>query len=233
MGTLKEDQTCYFSKTQREVLLKLVMHPFTQENFFLTGGTALSVFYLNHRLSNDLDLFTRSALDLGEIDFWIKTQWLKESAKIKEGPQFLSLLIQEVKIDFVVDPLSTDEGREKFMFENGHYLLVDTLANIASNKFCAIVSRTEPKDFIDFYMILKAFPDFAITDIYQKSCLKDAIFDDPPTAAFQLEAGIAFIKETPFLMPPMLKEVDFQDFVDFYINMAKWIYGLFRPGGSV
>ncbi len=40
-------------------------------------------------------------------------------------------------------------------------------------------------------------------------------------------------KDPPFLMPPMFKEVDFQDFVDFYINMAKWIYGLFRPGASV
>ena len=28
-------------------------------NFYLTGGTALAAFYLQHRLSEDLDIFTR------------------------------------------------------------------------------------------------------------------------------------------------------------------------------
>ena len=32
-----------------------------QERFYLTGGTALSEYYLGHRLSYDLDLFTSEA----------------------------------------------------------------------------------------------------------------------------------------------------------------------------
>jgi predicted nucleotidyltransferase component of viral defense system len=136
-----------------------VAHPIIEERFFLTGGTALSVFYLTHRLSDDLDFFTLHPFDLGEIDFWTKTQWPKASAKIKEGPEFLSLLIKEVRVDFVVDPLSIDEKRERFVFENGRSLFIDTIRNIASNKLCAVVSRIEPKDFVDFYVILKTFPD--------------------------------------------------------------------------
>jgi len=31
----------------------------------------------------------------------------------------------------------------------------------------------------------------------------------------------------------MFKEVDFQDFVGFYKNIAKWLYGLFCPGASL
>ena len=34
-------------------------------DFYLTGGTALSRFYLNHRLSDDIDLFTQNQ----QIDF--------------------------------------------------------------------------------------------------------------------------------------------------------------------
>lgn len=35
-------------------------------SFFLTGGTALAAFYLHHRLSEDLDLFTLDDLALTE-----------------------------------------------------------------------------------------------------------------------------------------------------------------------
>jgi hypothetical protein len=226
MGALKEDKNGYVSEIQREVLVRLVAHPIIEERFFLTGGTALSVFYLTHRLSDDLDFFTLHPFDLGEIDFWIKTQWPKATAKIKEGPEFLSLLIKEVRVDFVVDPLSIDEKRERFVFENGRSLFIDTIRNIASNKLCAVVSRIEPKDFVDFYVILKTFPDIEIEDIYHLSRLKDAIFDDPPTAAYQLEIGIAFIRENPSLIPKMLKQIDWEDFFEFYTNMAKRIYGL-------
>jgi predicted nucleotidyltransferase component of viral defense system len=39
--------------------------------FFLTGGTALAAFYLHHRLSVDLDLFTLDDLALQETDVLI------------------------------------------------------------------------------------------------------------------------------------------------------------------
>ncbi len=42
---------------QREFLRLFAGLP-DQERFYLTGGTALSEFYLGHRLSFDLDLFT-------------------------------------------------------------------------------------------------------------------------------------------------------------------------------
>ncbi len=130
--------------------------------------------------------------------------------------------------DFVIDTLSIDEERERYMFENGRYLFVDTIGNIVSNKFCTVVSRTEPKDYIDFYMILKSFPTIKLNDIYRKSRLKDAIFDDPPTAAFQLETGIAFIKENPVLIPKVLQQIDMPDFYEFYRKVSKWLYELLK-----
>ena len=228
MGILKEHKNAYASQAQREVLVRLLGHPMIEKRFFLTGGTALSVFYLSHRLSDDLDLFTLLPVDLSEIDFWIKGEWRGASVKIKEGPEFLSVLVSDVRVDFVVDPLSINEERESFLFESGKSLYVDTLRNITSNKFCAVVSRIEPKDFVDLYTIVKTFPNIEVEDIYRQSRLKDAIFDDPPTAAYQLEMGCAFIRENPSLIPKMLKQIDWKDFFDFYSNVAKIVYGLMK-----
>jgi predicted nucleotidyltransferase component of viral defense system len=228
MVGIKENINCYATYVQKEVLTQLITYPDIEKKFFLTGGTALSVFYLHHRLSDDLDLFTKDFSSLAEVSFWIKTKWSKKSVTIKEADQFLSLLIQDVKVDFVIDTLSSDEERERYMFKNGHYLSVDTISNILSNKFCTVVSRTEPKDYIDFYMILKSFPSIKIEDVYQQSRQKDAVFDDPPTAAFQTETGVAFIKNNPSIMPKMLKQIDMQDFFAFYDKVTMWLYKLFK-----
>ena len=75
MAKIEENKNCYVSTEQRNILLKLATFPTIEEYFFLTGGTCLAVFYLHHRISDDLDLFTYVPLDLSEIDFWIKTVW--------------------------------------------------------------------------------------------------------------------------------------------------------------
>lgn len=228
MGIVREDPSCYASQAQRNLLTQLVTHPVIENHCFLTGGTALSAFYLYHRVSNDLDLFTREPIDLGEIDFWIKTRWPEKSAKIREGPQFLSLLVNNVKVDFVIDPLSLEEDREMVTFENQHHLTVDTIRNIITNKFCALVSRTEPKDFIDFYVALKTFSHFELQEIYRIAKSKDAIFDDPPTAAFQLESGIAFFRENPSIVPQTLKPINLDDLFVFHSDIARWLYSLLK-----
>ena len=223
-----EDKSCYASPTQREVLVNLIAHPDIEKNFFLKGGTALSVFYLHHRISDDLDLFAKDFTDLSEIGFWVKTRWPRESVTIKETSQFVSCLVREVKVDFVIDPLSTDEQRPRHLFETGQHLSIDTINNIVSNKLCAVVSRTEPKDYIDLFMILKSFSNIGISEVYRVSRFKDAIFDDPPTAAYQLETGIAFIKENPALIPAALQKIAMKDFYEFYEKLAAWLYELIK-----
>lgn len=46
-----------FTKIQEDFIFEFSKTEF-KEIFYLTGGTALSVFYLKHRLSEDLDFFT-------------------------------------------------------------------------------------------------------------------------------------------------------------------------------
>lgn len=229
MASIKENKKFYVNLTQRKVLLKLIANPVIEKKFFLTGGTCLSVFYLHHRVSNDIDLFTRTKLDLIEIDLWIKTIFKTTSTKIKSSETFLSYLINNVKVDFVIDYLATDEKRKKYEFENRHYLFIDTLMNILSNKFCTIISRTEPKDFIDFYMAFKKFPDISLKKVYNCTKLKDAIFDDTPTVAYQLETNLNFIKENLTLIPQKCRAIDLDDFFKFYADIVLWLYKSFQP----
>ena len=229
MDAIKEDKRFYASPQHRAVLLRLLAHPAIEGSFFLTGGTALSVFYLRHRVSDDLDLFTLASINMSELDQWLRAEWKGACSKIKEGPKFLSFLLDETKVEFVHDPLSNGDERPSVVLERGKRLRVDNLRNIVSNKLGAMVSRQEPKDFADFYFIAKQDPGLDREHVWQDARHKDAIFDDPPTAAFQLEEGLALIREKPDLLPEIRMDLDLKEFLDYFTGLAKWIYGKHRP----
>lgn len=228
MNIIVENSEFFASAAQREVLLQLLDHPSVESDFFLTGGTALAVFFLRHRLSDDLDFFSIGHPDLPGIDFWIRTQWPGDCSKIKMSQKFLSYLIQGTRVEFVIDPLSNRKERGSVSFENGRKLFVDNMDNIVSNKFGAMVSRQEPKDFVDLYFLMNDFPAIKLDDVYENARLKDAIFDDPPTAAFQLEEGLALIRENPSLLPEMKRPFPAADFLVFFEKTAEWIYQKIR-----
>ena len=50
------------TKRQKEVI-KLIADDTLFDNFYLAGGTALSVYYLQHRVSDDLDFFSPIPID--------------------------------------------------------------------------------------------------------------------------------------------------------------------------
>jgi len=78
------------------------------------------------------------------------------------------------------------------------------------------VSLTENKNCIQ-----KTFPQFSLEQIYNNARKKEAIFDDPPTAAFQIEEATAFLRENQTIFPAMFKKIDLHDFFGFYDGIAK------------
>jgi len=219
-----EDKRCYASDIQREILLGLTRNSGVQESFFLTGGTALSVFYLHHRQSNDLDLFTDQEADLPELDFVLKTTYRHEYVRIKDSANFLSVLIRDVKVDFVIDRLSLREEREQYALDAAQRLRIDTPRNIVSNKLCAVVSRVEPKDYVDLHALCGALKIGSFDNVLDDARKKDAIFDDPPTAAYQIEQGLQFLRQHPETLPRLLVPLDQQDFTLFYDRLVRWLY---------
>lgn len=222
MGKINEDVNCYISDSQREILKEVVSNNYIRDNFFLTGGTALSVFYLHHRKSDDLDLFTINNINLNEIDFWIKKQWI-DLKKINETSFFLSYLLNNTRVDFVIDKVSNNELRERNYFDNTNFIMIDNIDNINSNKLCVLVARTEIKDYIDFYFINKDNPENLI-NIYKSASDKDNIFEDPPTVAYQIEEGLKTVMKKKQLTPLMLKKFDENALLEFYKNLTFEIY---------
>lgn len=127
--------------------------------FYLTGGTALSRYYLNHRYSDDLDLFVNQ-----HSEFKVQCQKVFDiirSSKIDfetgtTSDSFIRIFIQKeearITVDFVNDVPFHYGGFEKF--ETFHQ--VDNWRNILSNKICAL-TRLEPKDTIDLLFIAKRY----------------------------------------------------------------------------
>ena len=124
--------------------------------FYLTGGTALGRFYLQHRFSEDLDFFTN---DNSEYKQYIKfiNRELKKSFPVDEEKtlvydDYSRFYISHdnflLKIEFVNDVKYRFGNTKKTYFGE-----IDTPANILSNKISSIINRDEAKDIYDIIYI--------------------------------------------------------------------------------
>ena len=224
MVKLKENIECYSRPSQRDVLIHIIDNETIKNNFFLTGGTALSVFYLHHRTSIDLDFFTIKKMPLDEIYFWIIRSWPNESQRINQNEYILQLLVKDIKVDIVHDPLAFDESREKYFFDGNKSVTIDSIRNIAAGKFTTLVSRREVKDFVDFFFLHKKTESMDFEIVYQDAQKKEAMFDDSPTVAYQLENNFSFIKQNPYAFPEMRTDFNHNEFYSFYEMLINKIY---------
>ncbi len=134
------------------------------KHFFLTGGTALSAFYLRHRHSEDLDLFTEAPETVPLVVPVIQKMALdlKSTIRIPREFQtfvqvFFTLPNQEtVKMDFAQD----SPFRLKSLEETGVGIRIDNSLDIACNKLSALYGRAEGKDFVDVYFIIRRLYSF-------------------------------------------------------------------------
>ena len=136
----------------QEQFLKTFFISSLSSDFFLTGGTALSAFYLKHRKSEDLDLFTidqKLQFDFvnAEVLKIARSLNFKIINQVSTGTylQFIFHYRKEnLKIDLVKDvPVQFGTIRKI----QGTF--IDSVENIAVNKLLAIFGRTDAKDFID------------------------------------------------------------------------------------
>lgn len=155
-----------FTKLQEILFTQITTHQSFPKTFYFTGGTALSAFYFHHRASEDLDFFSEEPFDQNVILDIIKdiSQTLKTTYRYTQHErinifEFVSnkneLLI---KIDFVHHPY---KRLEKGM-QTSH-IAVDSLLDIATNKLLTINQRSEVKDFVDLYFLLKKFTFWDLT----------------------------------------------------------------------
>ncbi|MFC1859595.1 nucleotidyl transferase AbiEii/AbiGii toxin family protein [Thermodesulfobacteriota bacterium] len=143
-------------------------------DFYLTGGTVLCRFYLNHRYSDDLDFFVNAVPDFKDqvktaVDGFKKAGLQFEVGTTSET--FVRIFSESerisLKIDFVNDvPFHYGD------FESSRvYNKIDNWRNILSNKICAL-SRLEAKDIADILFIAKSY-QFSWEEIIREAREKD------------------------------------------------------------
>jgi len=142
--------------------------------FFLTGGTALAAFYLHHRVSIDLDLFTLDDLALREAEILVPQ--LADVLQCRIGrarrtEHFAQFLLEAEGAGPLQIDLVRDVGPQYGVHLEIDDIVVDSVENIGANKLTAILGRTEAKDFVDLYFILRAGYDFG--DLLEKAREKD------------------------------------------------------------
>ncbi len=77
---------------EQERLLSLASkEPYLCKKYYFTGGTPLAAFYLHHRLSEDIDLFTENEVHLPSIRAFVGKVQEKLKLKKIDYRQFLGL----------------------------------------------------------------------------------------------------------------------------------------------
>lgn len=166
----------------------LLEHFFRREGrFFVTGGGALAGFYFGHRDTEDIDLFSAPGPDLREA-----AAAMMEAARacgaavqvISAFEDFHRMIVtrgeERCLVDLVIDRAAAIDS-QKNQFGN---VRVDTLREIAANKICTLIGRSEIKDLVDLRSLLDAGIDLrqAFDDAQKKE--RSA---DPATLAWVLD----------------------------------------------
>lgn len=149
-----------FDRIQQLVIDELLNDSYLRSHFYFTGGTALSVFHLQHRYSEDLDFFTHREFIGSKILSFVnaigKKYGFTHTLRQPEGTDIFIFSLEKnklkLKVDFNHYPFAL---LEKPNIVNG--LQVDSLRDIATNKLLTVNQRTEVKDFVDLYFLLKKY----------------------------------------------------------------------------
>lgn len=177
-------------------------------DFYLTGGTALGRFYLNHRHSDDLDFFTNESDKFNEETKRLYKLLSENFSLIKEmtldTPSFYRIWIKgevNLKVEFVND-VKFHAGKINLSDK----IKIDNPCNILSNKLTAILSRDEAKDVFDIVTIAENY-SFNWKSIYFDALEKQLV--NEATIAWRLSTfpvklllNVLWVKQ----------QIDFNDF---------------------
>jgi predicted nucleotidyltransferase component of viral defense system len=183
----------------------------TQE-FFLTGGSALAGFYLHHRTSADLELFTTSDAAFGQGRRVLEDAVRSAGGRlesVREYPGFAEYRAEiggeNVKVDLVRDSAPQAHSEKVRMDE----AVVDTLDDIAANKICTILGRSEIRDIIDLFFLEQAGQDLGRAIAMARA--KDGGVE-AATLAWVL--GQVKVRTVPSTLLKPLSATELQSFVD-------------------
>ncbi|MDO8514931.1 MAG: nucleotidyl transferase AbiEii/AbiGii toxin family protein [bacterium] len=201
---------------QKQILAQLAKNKIFGSNFYLSGGTALSEFYLHHRFSEDLDFFSENEIDIT----WLNSLAKKISKEIKSVKTDIKQSFNRNLVFFEVDNVIKTEFTyypfpqiEKARIING--IKIDSLTDIAVNKFFTVYQKPSARHFIDLYLILKD-KEYKFENLQKMARMK---FD---FAIDQIQLGSQLIKSREVKdLPHMIIDIPENDWRNYFVELAK------------
>lgn len=202
---------------QRQLISAISKSPL-QDQFYLTGGTALAVFFLGHRYSLDLDFFTADPTGVTRVPAIMDEIAVQVDAQVtftRTLGTFLQCFLtnkdgERVQLDFAQDspfrlqPIQRDKDLG---------IWVENLEDIACNKLSALFDRAEPKDFVDVYFICQEVMPFE--ELVKKTKQKHIGLDD-----YWLAAALQRVEQVAIL-PRMIKPLSLDEMKCFFLGQAE------------
>ena len=207
-----------FTNLQEELIRQISRTPL-KDSFFLTGGTALSVFYLQHRYSEDLEFFTEIPGAVGNM--LPSLELVKKNIPIEiEARRTFSTFTELI--------ITSDKDEEKALlhfaqdapyrlkptiFDKDYGIYIDNLLDISCNKFSALFDRHDMKDFVDMYFLDKEKIKFE--EVYSHAKKKHLGLDN-----YWLSQALRYINDLTIL-PRMIKPVTLKELQGFFNTKIK------------
>ncbi len=165
---------------------------------YLTGGTALSRGYFNHRYSDDLDFFVNSYKEFNHLisDVIAALSAEYRLSKTVEAHDYMQIIITVNGVNLKVDLVNDIAVHHGDISAHDALGRIDGLLNILTNKMTALY-RYEPKDVSD---ILEICRNFAFT------------WNTILSLAGEKEAGVQ-----PALVSEIIKNIPVQE-----LERVKW-----------
>ncbi|MDP2649490.1 MAG: nucleotidyl transferase AbiEii/AbiGii toxin family protein [bacterium] len=187
--------------------------------FYLTGGTALSEYYLHHRESDDLDFFSEEEVNILGIQTFLKSikkelgfKKIDYQSSFNRNLAYLYFPRNYIlKTEFTYFPFPRIEKGL-----NIYGVTIDSLLDLAVNKLFTIYQKPRIRDFIDLYFILKK-ERWNTYDLLKKAKVKFDWHID------YIQLGTQFIQVKNLLKvdyPKMLVILAKKTLQDFFLNEA-------------
>lgn len=187
------------------------------KNFTLSGGTALTGFYLPYRYSEDLDFFSKQEVDPTTIITFLKSNkkqlgYLTFDSNTSFNRQLFFLKYKNtiLKTEFTYYPFPNIDD-----LNNYKKIAIDSTLDIAVNKLFTIYQKPRSRDFIDLYIICNR-KGYSVSQLAKKARKKFDWQIDP------IKLGTQFLLSTELTdYPHLIEKIKDTQWQEFFRNEEK------------
>ena len=198
---------------QRQFLEFVKKQPLLIEQFYFTGGTCLSEYYLHHRFSEDLDFFSENEIDPQSLTVLLHTHKSTLGYTKLDFQQVFNRNLffltfgknQQLKVEFTYFPF---ERIDSSQLKDG--LPIDSMQDIAVNKLFTIYQKPRGRDFYDLFAMYQKSP-WDLKNLMQLARIKFDTSIDPLQLGRNLMQAEE-LKDDPLITDQLYKYTDVTSF---------------------